>query len=371
MTTHRWTRTIDLVLLAGVLLPACSDDQRTPTQPRPPIDIAGSTSADVVRLLIKAPASIAPQESAQLHASAMKADGTTEDVTSQTQWSTADPNAVLVERGGIVTGLKVGEVGITAAYQSAAGTRYGSASVIVLMPGTYKLSGRITDNGVAVARAGVTVVDGSGVNLTALTGLDGAFALYGIAGRVQLRASREGYATVTAELDVTQTSVRNIEMIPDRTRLDLSGSYTLVLRSGACDDRADGIFGSEFANRRYVAAVTQTGPTLAVSLSGADFLTRDGRGDHFDGSVDPVGNVTFAIGDPDDLYLSEYPDLVERVNPSSAFLAYGTVKAQATSTALIGTIAGPFVIAPANNPSFWARSAWCYSEGHSFEMRRQ
>lgn len=370
MTTHCRTRTtIALVLLAGVLVTACGDGQSTPTQPGPPAEPGSSPSANVVRIALDVPASIAPEQSVQLRSSAVYADGTTEDVTSRTQWSSADPNVVHMEPGGRVTGLKVGEVGITAVYQSAT-THYGAASVVVLLPGSYKLSGRITDHGIAVGNAGVTV-DGSGVDLRALTGPDGAYAVYGVAGRVRLRASREGYVTVTEEFEVTNTTIRNVELIADRARLDLSGTYTLILEVGTCDDRADGVFGSEFASRRYTAIVAQAGPTLAVSLGGADFITRNEKGDHFSGTVDPIGNVRFAIGNPDDLYLSEYPDLVERVSATSAFVAHGTVKAQATSTTVIGTVAGPFVIAPVSNPSFWARSAWCYSDGHTFEMRRQ
>lgn len=370
MTTPR-ARSILLLFPAGLLVAACGDHQRTPTEPSPPAGRGGAPTAGVVRILIKAPTSLAPQHSAQLQSTALNADGTTEDVTSRTQWSSANPDVVRVEPGGIVTAVKVGEVGIDAAYQSAIGTHYGHASVVVVAPGTYKLSGRVTDDGVPVADVNVSIVDGSRVLLSAHSRPDGTFSLYGVAGRVELRASREGYATLTQEIEVTQTTTRNLEMVADRVRPNLSGSYTLVLTLGTCDDRAQGVFGAEFASRRYSAVVTQTGPKLTVSLGGADFLTRDGKGDHFDGAVDALGNVRFEIGDPEDSYLTEYPDLVERATPTVAFIAHGSVTAQTTASALIGTIAGPFVIAPVTNPSFWSHTAWCYSNGHRFEMHRR
>ena len=371
MTTPR-TRSILLLFPAGLLVAACGDNQRTPTEPSPPTGRGGAPTAGVVRILIKAPAALAPQQSARLQSTALNADGTTEDVTSRTQWSSADPDVVRVEPGGMVTAVRVGEVGINASYQSAIGTHYGNASVVVLTPGTYKLSGRVTDDGVPVADVNVSIVDGSRVLLTAHSGLDGTFSLYGVVGRVELRASREGYATLTQEIEVTQTTTRNLEMVADRVRPNLSGNYTLVLTLGACDDRAQGTFGTEFASRRYSAFVTQTGAKLAVSLGDAEFITRDGKGDHFSGAVDALGNVRFEIGDPEDLYLAEYPGLVERVTPTAAFIAHGTLTARAaTTTTLIGSIAGAFVIAPVANPSFSARSAWCYSDRHRFEMHRR
>jgi hypothetical protein len=359
--------TVALVLFAGVLAASCSDDPSTPTQPSPP---AGSAVITVVRLLLETPASIAPEQSVQLHARALRGDGTTEDVTSRTQWSSADRTVVDVDPGGRATGHKVGEVAVSATYQSATNTHYATGAVVVLGPGTYKLSGRITDSGVPIVNATVSVSDGSNTDVRTSSGPGGAFAVYGVTGRLQLRASREGYASVMQDFEVTQDTVRNIEMVPDRLRLDLSGNYTLVIALGPCDDRAQGVIAAEFASRRYTAVVSQIGPKLALSLGNADFITRDGRGDHFDGAVEPNGNVMFELGNPDDYYLTEYPALVERVSPTAAFLAHGTVKAQATSTSVRGMLTGPIIIAAASDPSFLTRSAWCYSDRHAFEMRR-
>ena len=370
MNTAFRARTVTLVLLASGGIAGCADRQ-SPTQPNPPAATPGSPSTNVVRIVVTVPTSLAPQESGQLQSTAVNADGSTEDVTSHTQWSTSDPSAVRIEPGGMVTALKVGEVQINASYQSASGTRYASVPLVVLVRGTYKLSGRVTDAGVAIPNVNVEVSDGSGADLKTLTNPDGAFAVYGVTGRVQLRASRDGYAPLTQQFDVTEPTVRNLEMVIDRARPDLSGTYALVLNLGTCDDRAQGVFEAEFTTRRYTAVLTQSGPNLAVSLGGADFIIQNGKGDHFSGSVDSLGNVTLAIGNPDDSYLTDYPDLVERVTPTTAFIAHGIVKAQATATSLSGTVTGPFVIAPASNPPFWSRSAWCYSDRHGFEMRRQ
>jgi hypothetical protein len=126
------------------------------------------------------------------------------------------------------------------------------------------------------------------------------------------------------------------------------------------------------AQRRvYDAAIAQEGPRLAVTLSGADFIIRDGRGDHFAGAVDPIGNVTFQLGNPDDVYLTEYADIVERIGSTTAFLVYGAVNGRGTPTGIVGTLTGSFIIADPNNPSYWSSTGWCYSAAHRFEMRRQ
>jgi hypothetical protein len=38
-----------------------------------------------------------------------------------------------------------------------------------------------------------------------------------------------------------------------------------------------------------------------VNLSGAEFIIKNGRGDHFTGTVDPADNVRLSLGNPDDI----------------------------------------------------------------------
>jgi hypothetical protein len=362
---------IGAVALAGLMLASCDNESpTTPTQPLPRPAPNNPPSVAIIRLEVKAPASIAPAETVKLTANALRSDGSIEDVTNRAQWSSADSDLVQVAAGGTAIGLRVGETTVVANYHDGNRTSYGSVSVVVLSPGTYKVSGRITDSGIAVPQVEVTAISGVGGGLTTLSRLDGSFALYGIAGRVHLQAKKEGFLDATKELDVSTILTQDFEMVPDRQRKDLSGNYSLTVEMGACDARS-GPLPAEFRHRRYSATVSQDGPSLVVTLSGADFIIKDGRGNHFSGTLDPADNVILNLGNPDDLYLSEYADLVERVDARTAFLVYGTILAKATSTTIAGTLAGSLITADANAPSYWTGSGWCYSEGHLFEMRRQ
>jgi Bacterial Ig-like domain (group 2) len=356
-----------LIVFVG-LIAACDKSPTGPSIiPQPGIT---PTTATIVRLEIQAPASIAPGQSAQLTAQAVMSDGSTENFTARVQWSSANTGLVQVSPSGVVTAVQVGEGWISALYSTGANPVHASARVLVLVPGTYKLSGRITDNGTALAEVTVTVLSGVGAGQTTMSGLDGAFAVYGVGGRVRLQATRAGYLNKMEELDIGAIATHNFEMVPDGQRTDLSGTYTLTITLGACL-RPDGQFADELRSRRFSATLTQRGGGLHVSLSGAEFIMRDGRGDRFKGLVDPNGTVTFTLGDPYDYYLTDYTDLVERVNGTTAFMAYGTVNARATANGISGTLTGPAIAAPANNPSYFSRIASCYSERHVFEMRRQ
>jgi hypothetical protein len=360
---------IGAVLVLGLMVASCAESPTSPTQPGGPRGTSNPAPVSIIRLEIRAPASIAPDQSAKLIANAVRSDGSVENVTERAQWSSADSNLVRVGPGGIATAMQVGEAKVDASYQGPSGTVYGTASVVVLVPGTFKVSGRITDNGTAVPHVAVTVLSGVGEGLTTVSQPDGVFSLYGVGGRTRLQASREGYLTKIEELEITAIVTHNFEIAPDRQRTDLSGNYVLTLRIGACDGRSAPL-PSEHKIHQYTATVVQQGPRLSVTLSGAVFIVSNGRGDRFAGTLDPIDNVTFDLGKPDDIYLSEYADLVERVDGTTAFLVYGTVNAKASPTGIVGTLAGSFITADASHPSYWSRSGWCYSAGHLFEMRR-
>jgi hypothetical protein len=360
---------IGAVLAFGLVAASCDKSPTVPTQPDLPAGTSNPSPVTVVRLEVTAPNSIAPDQSVKLIANAVRSDGSVENVTDQAQWSSADSGLVRVSPGGIATAVRVGEARVNASYQARNGTVYGTVPVVVLMPGTFKLSGRITEGGTPVSQVTVTVISGVGAGLTTVSQPDGTFSLYGVGGRVRLRASREGYLTKTEELEITSIVTHNFEVVPDRQRTDLSGNYVFTVKMGTCDDRSAPL-PSEHQIHQYRATVVQQGPRLSVTLSGAVFIVSNGRGDRFAGTLDPIDNVTFDLGNPDDIYLSEYADLVERVDGTTAFLVYGTVNAKASPTGIVGTLAGSFITADASHPSYWSRSGWCYSAGHVFEMRR-
>lgn len=362
MSGHIPSRTLGTcgAIVLTALTVSCNRD--APTSPGSnPIPSAQVTT---VRLEVTAPASLAPGANATLRANAIFSDASVQDVTDRTKFSSGNVT-ILQVAGAVATGVAVGEARVNATYQAPEGTRYGSALVDVLVPGTFKLSGRITDSGVAVADAMVTVRSGIGAGLTTRTQGDGKYVLYGIAGRVGLELRRQGYVDSLVDLDVNGSLVQDLAMVPDRARAVVSGPYTLTIDMGICNPSSEAM-PTELRHRRYSADVAQENAQLTLTLRGADFFAN-----RFMGAIDPLGRVTFMIGDPYDDYLTGPFDLVERVSPTEVFVAYGTVDGTLTDSGLSGALNGYLMVTDVNNPIYFRASAVCRSAAHAFELRRQ
>ena len=348
------------VIVLTSLVMSCNRD--TPTSPGSPP--APSAQVTTVRLDVTAAASLEPGASAVLKASAILSDGSVQDVTGRTTFSSGD-TAVLQVIGAVMTGVGVGEARVNANHQAREGTRYGSALVDVLLPGTYKLGGRITDSGIAVPDAVVTVRSGIGSGLTTRALSDGRYVLYGVAGRVGLELKRQGYRDALVDVDVNRSLVRDLEMIPDRARAVVSGLYTLTIDMGICNPSSEAM-PTGLRHRQYTADVAQEDGRLTVTLRGADFLAN-----RFTGAIDPLGRVTFVVGDPYDDYLTGPFDLIERVSATEVFVAWGTVDGTMTESGVRGVLKGYLMVTDVNHPIFFAASATCGSAAHLFELRRQ
>ena len=348
------------VIVLTVMVMSCNGD--TPTSPgSPPAPTAQVTT---VRLDVTAAASLEPGATGVLKATAVLSDGSVEDVTNRTTFSSGN-TAVLQVLGAVMTGVGVGEARVNANYQAREGTRYGSALVDVLLPGTFKLSGRITDSGIAVPDAVVTVRSGIGTGLTTRALSDGRYVLYGVAGRVGLELRRQGYRDAMVDVDVNRSLVRDLEMIPDRARAVVSGLYTLTIDMGICNPASEAM-PIGLRHRQYTADVAQEDGRLAVTLRGADFFAN-----RFTGAIDPLGRVTFVIGDPYDDYLIGPFDLMERVSATEVFVAWGTVDSTMTESGLRGSLNGYLMATDVNHPTYFSASAACRSTAHLFELRRQ
>ena len=343
---------------------------RLPPRPSPGPAQGPPPPVTTLRIEITTPGVIAPGAAAKLRATAIKSDSSTEDVSDRTRWKSADERFLQVTPDGVATGLAIGEARVDATYQSPDGTRYASAPLTVLVPGTFKLSGWITDNGAAIPGATLTVISGVGEGLSTTTAADGLFNLYGVAGRIRLQAKRDGFLNQIEELDVTTSTQRIFSMTPDRERINVSGTYALTLGMGACDPWSSPL-SSDLRQRRYTAAIAQQENRLTVTLSGADFIVTANHGNRFTGTIDPLGRVTFMVGDPTDDYLTGPMDLVERLNPTDAFVVWGAVDAHATATTIAGTLQGYLMVSDANNPSYFRASEACSSSVHTIELRRQ
>jgi hypothetical protein len=325
--------------------------------------------ATVVGVDVSAPPTIAPGESVQLSATAIKSDGTRENVTAQMQWSSSNVKVLEVSATGLARGVANGEALLFNRYQG----QHGSFRMIVLPTGTFQLIGRVTESGFGLENVTVTVIAGPGSGLTTVTSSTGAYALYGVGGTARIQIRKEGYTDRIETLDIVEHHTLDLELTANRPRADLTGIYTLAIAAGTCRYRF--AIPEAARNRSYTAVVAQDGPRLTVTLSDADFIVTRDRGNRFFGLVEPGGRVTFALGqliDNDPYYAFGEQDVVERFSPSSAILVTGAVAANVTSWGISGGLTGPIAVTNGTTAPFTSIAASCWGlDPHSFEMRRR
>lgn len=286
--------------------------------------------AEVIRLEIVAPREIAPQESAQLRAHAVRADGSVENVTSQAIWSVRSVSVLSVPSQpvlavtpqGLATGGDRGRALVAVRF----GDQTLEATIYVVPTGTFSLVGKVTDEGAAVAGATVIVASGIGYNLGALTDSAGRYEIYGVAGRIRVRASKEGYVDTIHESDVREHGSLALELRPREPWDNYAGTYTLTIAGEHCiEEMLPPV-------RAYIARIDQVGRQLQVSLSGAQFWE---NGNGFAGTVRPNGEVDFWIR-PMSPWNYDAFDLVERLPGGGDLIVGGAITAKRTTTGLAG-----------------------------------
>jgi hypothetical protein len=349
---------IGATILVAIGVVSCDSRKRTPVQPStapsPVTPVPG-----LVRVELIAPGSIPLGESVQLTANAVKSDNSVENVSERAAWMSSDPGVVEISSTGVAKGIARGETVIRVSYQG----RGSSTETFVLPAGTYRLIGTVTDGGRGIAGVTVTIIGGVGENLTAITDGKGIYALYGVRDHVRLLAKGVGYLNRIEEIDVAGHRSFDFEMIAERQRTDVRGRYALTIDRMPCPGK------TLPQTRSYDAAVTQDGPRLTVTLSGADFIVTGGRGNAFSGFIDPGNRVTFAIGEQNYYYYYGPYDLVERIDAVSALIISGSVTAGLSSTGISGTMRGQFLLGTAE--PFPRIQAYCYGTAHRFEMVRR
>ena len=363
MYTRSSSATIAALVIAGMGLISCDKHQTTsPQSPVAPTTPTPSPTVQLIRLELSAPESLPPGTSAQLTVNAVKSDGTLENVTPQTQWSSTDSRVVAVDASGVARATAVGEVTISARYQN----RSAGTSLVVAPAGTYRLKGRITDAGLGLSGVTVTVVRGVGEGLTTTTDGNGAYAFYGVRDHIVLQAKRDGYLNAIQEIDVPQSRVYDFDMQLEGDRINLRGRYALTLTRMPCS-------GDVPASRTYDAMLEQNDRRLSVTLSGADFIVSRGHGNTFTGSLDGT-RVQFSLSSASLYYYYYYYgqyDLIERLDSAHAFIVSGNVTAGVTAQTITGTLNGSFSVALGNAPPFTRFQGRCVGASHRFEMARR
>ena len=356
--------TMVIAIAWASLIGACGGDsspQPTPLPqappPPPPAPVALS------RVDIVAPESIELQRSAQLAVTAVRTDGTSEDVTSQVVWRSSNFSIVRISGSGEATAVRAGEASISAFYQNRS-----AAVVIAALPaGTHKLTGTVTEAGHPIDGVTVSVVSGTGTGLSTITGGGGQFSLFGVAGHVTLQGKREGYLNKLIEAEVAKGTRVDFDLVPARGRGNLAGFYTLTMQANCKPGQL--AVPESIRTRTYDATLGQNGPALTLKLSSPSILLTNGRGDTFDGNVDPNDNIAFGFGDFYYSYLFYGPvrgtGLLERLSATTELFISGAVSARPASTGVVGRLHGIFL-----EREGFSEKALCNSD-HQFELRRK
>ena len=338
------------VCVAAVVF-ACGKPNVIPTSPTPP---PGSPPV-VVNFYANGPTRIAPGEVAQFTAKALMSDGSLQDYTAQATWRSSDTSVLTIGPNGQATGVVSGEARVSASLAKFAISP--SVAVTVIPQGTYRLSGVVLETDLPIAGAAVAVVSGQGTGLSTLTDSYGNYRLYGVAGAVQVEVSKAGYTPLTKTFTVSGNSVLDFrDVVQAGTPQQHAGTYALDLSANTCVPFSTPL-PDEYKHRTYTAVITQDGPRLAVTLSGADFVNWNGRGNGFKGRIQPDG-VRFQIL-ADYYYYSGF-DVLERLPSTQALVIFGDVTATASPSGIAGTLSGEFVIYTDTAPPKYKGGGGCY-----------
>jgi len=356
-----------LFTLAVVLVVSCDNKSGPPPPPPPPVPT-------VKALTINGRTRLAPGETEAYEAIATMSDGTTQVYTTKVQWQTSNSSVLSIVSGtGVATARAAGDVSLSTSYYLAV---RGTSNVVIVPTGTYRLTGKVLESGLPVSFASVKVTAGQGVGMSTTTDYNGDYKLYGVAGPVEIQVTKLGYASLTRSIDVSRDDTLDFsDFTQTAGPQSLAGTYTLTIAiAGACQPPSPQ-FPANAKTRTYTAALTQDGPRLHVALSGADFLIQNGRGNSFDGRVEP-SEVTFSLsGLGASAYYYYYysigtPDLAERISPTDYLAILGKAFTKSSSTGLAGPLAGTAIVFGQNQGVSQSRLS-CQSSSHQFSLTPQ
>jgi hypothetical protein len=247
--------------LGGALLTGLAACQST-RPPTAPSNVAVDPA--VVRVVLGAPATLAPGATYQLALHAVYSDGTSRDVTPIARFFGEPANVVAVSPAGLVTALAPGDARVTGHTD-----RSSTTSLLVVVPdGTFRVVGRVFEEAAPEVSIGGARVEAEG-GPAAVTDFEGRFRLFGVPPQARLRVTKPGYAIRELLLGLSDHHTENVPLAAEGPGRDYTGRYQLSFEAAAdCRDALP----DALRTRRYSAAVTQVGSEVRLVLGGAHFL---------------------------------------------------------------------------------------------------
>jgi hypothetical protein len=277
-------------------------------------------------------------------------DKTTQDYSSKVQWlaySSYGIAPISVSISGAFAIRSTGEATI----QTSFGALRSTLNIMVIPDNTYRLVGTVSEVGLPVAAATVSVVGGTGTGLATIADSQGNYRLYGVAGAVQVQASKAGY---DPSINAITVSSDNVLDFPNMSETGgppaIAGTYSLsIVAAGDCRvATGTAPLDAPYRNRTYTAVVTESAPNLQVTLSGANFLLQNGTGSQFTGRVSP-SNADFTLRDTGGYEYYYYytvggPQVIEQLQGNNVLSFWGTADGSLSSAGVTGSFAGNIVM---------------------------
>lgn len=196
--------------LAASLAAACgSSSAPSPVAPTPPAPVI--STAAVKSLHVDGPAIVVGDRKA-FTATATFVDGTQQNVSAQSSWSSSDATVATVDQTGMVTAVAEGNVNIHAAFRGAADSIYRNVTPLLF----FKAAGTVSETPPAfsaVPNARVEIAAGSNVGMVVTTDSSGNFSLGTLRGDdYTLRVTRAGYQDLTQKVSLTR-DITNITVL--------------------------------------------------------------------------------------------------------------------------------------------------------------
>jgi carboxypeptidase family protein len=341
-------RTIAVVILAGLV--ACHGKE-TPTSPSMGPHVPGS-------IRIQGPSSIPPGGSAQFRVIQLYSDSTTEDVTSRATWTSSNRSVLTISPAGLATGASRGASILSAQY--GVGTPIAVQSVSVLEDGTFVLRGLVVEDTLPIPGVQVMVMHGTGEGLTAVTTESGNYTLYGVAGGIELRATKDGYRSIAQSAIVNSPATVDLTMQQTVGPTDFSGQWQLTITpSSSCPMLPDDV-----GPRNFTVNVSQFGAKATFTIAG-DKVVRP---------ANVIAHVTdktidFTLQAANDYYSRTY-DLVESLAAQRYLAIDGVAHLDESAGSLRGTLIGHFSTLIGSFSESARVEDRCYAVDHRIVMRQ-
>ena len=339
-------------VLAATAIGGCDRSPAAPSETPSSVPV-------VSRVRIDGPTLVAPGESPRYAAIAEYSDGSSKDVTATASWLPNDTSfPIHFTSPGIAAPAQRGE----ALVRANAGT-VGRLNVMVLEPGTFKLSGVVSEEGVgALHGATVEVLSGVGQGLKATSDSKG-YGLYGVSGPVRLRASADGFTPQIHDVAVTgNDATQAFDLTPAEPTSDVSGVWTMTIspspgcRPGLPEIARSLTYHVELIQQATRLEVRITSPTLRQIPTPQHSGTVLGSRLRF-----------VFVGDSDTGEGWTYPDLIDYFSETEKFGFTGIAQGTLNGSEIRATMDGDLVywVAPTLNATWF-----CRTKDHTVILRR-